>query len=41
MRSTELCTTPTSRSGWSTYVEIDPYTTYDAAQVSACKGPGE
>jgi ribose transport system substrate-binding protein len=27
--------------GWSTYVEIAPYTTYQAAQVSACKGPGE
>jgi ribose transport system substrate-binding protein len=27
--------------GWSTYVEIDPYTSYEAAQVSACKGPGE
>ena len=27
--------------GWSTYVEIDPYTDYEAAQVSACKGPGE
>jgi len=27
--------------GWSTYVEIAPYTHYEAAQVSACKGPGE
>jgi ribose transport system substrate-binding protein len=27
--------------GWSTYVEIDPWTTYEASQVSACKGPGE
>ncbi len=27
--------------GWSTYVEIDPWTTYQAADVSACKGPGE
>jgi ribose transport system substrate-binding protein len=27
--------------GWSTYVEIEPYTTYAAADVSACKGPGE
>jgi ribose transport system substrate-binding protein len=27
--------------GWSTYVEIAPYTSYEAAQVSACKGPGE
>ena len=27
--------------GWSTYVEIEPWTSYEAAQVSACKGPGE
>jgi len=27
--------------GWSTYVEIDPFTTYEATQVSDCKGPGE
>ena len=27
--------------GWSTYVEIEPWTTYAAADVSACKGPGE
>lgn len=27
--------------GWSTFVDIKPYTTYQAAQVSACKGPGE
>ena len=32
---------PAQQVGWSTYVEIDPYTTYDAAQVSACVGPGE
>lgn len=32
---------PAQQVGWSTYVEIDPYTTYEAAQVSACKGPGE
>ena len=27
--------------GWSTYVEIDPYTSYEATMVSDCKGPGE
>ena len=32
---------PDQQVGWSTYVEIDPYTTYEAAQVSECKGPGE
>ena len=32
---------PDQQPGWSTYVEIDPYTTYDAAAVSECKGPGE
>ncbi len=32
---------PTQQVGWSTYVEIAPYTTYKAEQVSACKGPGE
>ena len=32
---------PAQQVGWSTYVEIDPYTTYEAAQVSACAGPGE
>ena len=32
---------PAQQVGWSTYVEIDPYTTYEAAQVSACVGPGE
>jgi ribose transport system substrate-binding protein len=26
---------------WSTYVEIDPYTSYAAADVTTCKGPGE
>ena len=39
-RLTELYD-PSQQVGWSTYVEIDPYTTYDAAQVSSCKGPGE
>ena len=32
---------PEQQVGWSTYVEIDPYTTYTADQVSACVGPGE
>ena len=32
---------PSQQVGWSTYVEIDPYTTYEASQVSACRGPGE
>jgi ribose transport system substrate-binding protein len=32
---------PEQQPGWSTFVEIDPYTTYEAAQVSECLGPGE
>lgn len=32
---------PDEQPGWSTYVEIDPWTSYEAAQVSTCKGPGE
>jgi ribose transport system substrate-binding protein len=32
---------PNQQVGWSTYVEIAPWTAYQAAQVSACKGPGE
>ncbi len=32
---------PDQQVGWSTYVEIEPWTTYEAAQVSECKGPGE
>ncbi len=32
---------PDQQVGWSTYVEIEPWTTYAAADVSACKGPGE
>ena len=32
---------PEQQPGWSTFVEIDPYTSYEAAQVSECKGPGE
>jgi len=33
---------PDQQPGWSTYVNIDPYTHYDgSADVSACKGPGE
>lgn len=27
--------------GWSSYMEIEPYTHYTAADVIACKGPGE
>lgn len=27
--------------GWSSYMEIEPYTTYTSADVIACKGPGE
>ncbi|MDQ3250330.1 MAG: substrate-binding domain-containing protein [Chloroflexota bacterium] len=33
---------PDEQPGWSTYVNIPPYTTYNgSADVSACKGPGE
>lgn len=32
---------PDQQVGWSTYVEIDPYTSYEASQVSECEGPGE
>lgn len=33
---------PDEQPGWSTYVDIEPYTHYDgSADVSACKGPGE
>jgi ribose transport system substrate-binding protein len=33
---------PDQQPGWSTYVDIEPYTTYKgSADVSACKGPGE
>jgi ribose transport system substrate-binding protein len=32
---------PEQQPGWSTFVEIEPYTTYEAAQVSECVGPGE
>lgn len=33
---------PDQQPGWSTYVNIEPYTTYNgSADVSACKGPGE
>lgn len=27
--------------GWSSYMEIEPYTSYTSADVIACKGPGE
>jgi len=32
---------PEQQVGWSTYVEIDPWTSYTPEQVSACVGPGE
>lgn len=33
---------PDEQPGWSTYVDIEPYTSYNgSADVSACKGPGE
>ena len=33
---------PDQQVGWSTYVDIPPYTHYNgSADVSACKGPGE
>jgi ribose transport system substrate-binding protein len=33
---------PDEQPGWSTYVNIPPYTSYNgSADVSACKGPGE
>ncbi len=33
---------PDEQVGWSTYVNIEPYTSYDgSADVSACKAPGE
>jgi len=38
---TEAIYQPDQQVGWSTYVEIPPYTTYTAQQVADCKGPGE
>jgi len=32
---------PEQQVGWSTYVEIEPWTNYTPDQVSACVGPGE
>ena len=33
---------PEEQPGWSTFVDIEPYTHYNgSADVSACKGPGE
>jgi ribose transport system substrate-binding protein len=33
---------PDQQPGWSTYVNIDPYTTYNGSEdVAACLGPGE
>lgn len=31
---------PDQNEWWSTYVEIDPYTSYEAADVTACQAPG-
>jgi ribose transport system substrate-binding protein len=32
---------PDMQPGWSSYVEIEPWTTYSGDMVAACKGPGE
>ena len=32
---------PALNAGWSSYMEIDPWTNYTAAQVAECRGPGE
>jgi ribose transport system substrate-binding protein len=32
---------PALQAGWSSYMEIEPYTTYTAGDVANCKGPGE
>ncbi|HEU4894243.1 MAG TPA: ABC transporter substrate-binding protein [Acidimicrobiia bacterium] len=32
---------PDEQVGWSTYTNIEPYTTYEAGAVSECTGPGE
>ena len=32
---------PAQQAGWSTFVEIAPWTNYEAADVTACVGPGE
>jgi ribose transport system substrate-binding protein len=32
---------PDMQPGWSSYVEIEPYTTYSADMVADCRGPGE
>jgi len=32
---------PDQQVGWSTYTEIEPYTSYEAGAVSECVGPGE
>jgi ribose transport system substrate-binding protein len=32
---------PEMQPGWSSYVEIEPWTTYTADMVGTCKGPGE
>ena len=32
---------PALAGGWSSYIEIPPYTTYSAGDVAGCKGPGK
>jgi ribose transport system substrate-binding protein len=32
---------PALAGGWSSYIEIPPYTNYSAGDVAECKGPGE
>jgi len=32
---------PSLAGGWSSYIEIPPWTTYSAGDVAECKGPGE
>jgi len=32
---------PALQAGWSSYMEIEPYTNYTAGDVANCKGPGE
>jgi ribose transport system substrate-binding protein len=32
---------PALNAGWSSYMEIEPYTSYTPAQVAECVGPGE
>ena len=39
--SLEAVFIPALNDGWSSYMEIEPYTTYTAGQVAECLGPGE